>query len=58
VVDLLRTATDAEVSVTDLTGTATVTLRAPAPDAAAADRLASDLRLRAHARLREAGLLP
>jgi small conductance mechanosensitive channel len=58
VVDLLRATTDADVSVTDLAGTATVTLRAPAADAAAADRLASDLRIRAHTGLRQAGVLP
>jgi small conductance mechanosensitive channel len=58
VVDLLRSETGADVSVTALDGTATVTVRAPAPDALAADRLASDLRIRSHARLREAGVLP
>jgi hypothetical protein len=61
VVDLLRaeTAGDdrADVLVTALDGSATVTLRAPAPDAAAAERIASDLRLRAHRKLREAGVL-
>jgi small-conductance mechanosensitive channel len=62
VVELLRAETandrDADVRVTGLDGTATVTVRAAAPDAAAAERLASDLRLRAHARLREAGVFP
>jgi small-conductance mechanosensitive channel len=62
VVDLLRaeTAGDdrADVLVTALDGSATVTVRAPAPDATAAERIASDLRLRAHAKLREAGVLP
>ena len=61
VLDLLRaeTAGDprAEVLVTGLDGSATVTLRSWAPDAAAAERLASDLRVRAHARLRAAGAL-
>jgi small-conductance mechanosensitive channel len=61
VVDLLRaeTAGDdrADVLVTALDGSATVTVRAPAPDAAAAERIASDLRLRAHRKLREAGVL-
>jgi small conductance mechanosensitive channel len=61
VVDLLRaeTAGDdrADVLVTALEGSATVTLRAPAPDANAAERIASDLRLRAHRTLREAGVL-
>jgi small conductance mechanosensitive channel len=58
VVDLLRKETNADVSVTALDGAATVTVRAPAPDALVAERLASDLRIRAHARLREAGVLP
>jgi small-conductance mechanosensitive channel len=62
VVDLLRaeTAGDdrADVLVTALDGSATVTVRAPAPDATAAERIASDLRLRAHTKLREAGVLP
>ena len=62
VVDLLRAETandrDADVRVTGLDGTATVTVRAAAADAASAERLASDLRIRAHARLREAGVLP
>jgi small-conductance mechanosensitive channel len=58
VVDLLRKETNADVSVTALDAAATVTVRAPARDPAAADRLASDLRIRAHARLREAGVLP
>jgi small conductance mechanosensitive channel len=61
VVDLLRaeTAGDdrADVLVTALDGSATVTLRAAAPDPVAAERLASELRLRVHAKLREAGVL-
>ncbi|MGH2971632.1 MAG: mechanosensitive ion channel family protein [Gaiellaceae bacterium] len=44
------------VSVSGLDGTATVTVRAAAPDAAAALRLESDLRLRAHAKLRALGV--
>src|SRR5579872_3685132 len=44
------------VSVTGLDGNATVTLRAAAPDASAALRLESDLRLRAHAKLRALGV--
>lgn len=58
-VDLLRHEGDdrSEVLVTALDGgTATLTLRAWAPDEDASQRLESDLRLRAHARLREAGL--
>jgi small-conductance mechanosensitive channel len=62
VVDLLRaeTAGDdrADVLVTALNGSAIVTVRATAPDATAAERVASDLRLRAHRTLREAGVLP
>jgi small-conductance mechanosensitive channel len=61
VVDLLReeTAGDprADVLVTSLGDTATVTLRASADDPAAAERLESQLRVRALARLREAGVL-
>jgi small-conductance mechanosensitive channel len=45
-----------EVVVTGLDGNATVTVRAAAVDAAAALRLESDLRLRAHARLRTLGV--
>ena len=39
-----------------LDGTATVTLRAVAPDEAAAERLEQELRLRAHRRLRALGV--
>lgn len=46
----------AEVVVSGLDGNATVTVRAAAPDAAAALRLESELRLRAHSRLRAAGI--
>jgi small-conductance mechanosensitive channel len=57
VVDLLREASpDGEVLVTGIEGNATVTVREWTPDAASADRVASDLRLRAHERLRTAGV--
>ena len=57
VVDLLREASpDGEVLVTGIEGNATVTVREWTPDAAGADRVASDLRLRAHERLRAAGV--
>jgi small conductance mechanosensitive channel len=62
VVDLLReeTAGDprADVLVTALNGSAIVTVRAAAPDPTAAERLESELRVRALRRLREAGVLP
>jgi small conductance mechanosensitive channel len=61
VVDLLRVETAAdsrsEVLVSSLDDGATVTVRTWAPDAETAEQVASDLRLRAHARLREAGVL-
>jgi small-conductance mechanosensitive channel len=47
---------DADVYVTSLDGTATVTLRAAATDAVAAERLEHELRLRAHRRLRALGV--
>jgi small-conductance mechanosensitive channel len=59
VVELVREAApgeQAEVLVTGLEGSATVTVRAWAADAAEVDRLASELRLRAHERLRAAGV--
>jgi small-conductance mechanosensitive channel len=59
VVELLRqeaTSERAEVLVTGLEGNATVTVRDWAPSQVAAEALASDLRLRAHRRLREAGV--
>src|SRR3989440_5244428 len=60
VVDLLREAAaderDANVAVTALNGTATVALRVTAADAVEAERLETELRLRAHERLREAGV--
>jgi small-conductance mechanosensitive channel len=48
---------EGEVVVSALTDKATVTLRAWAPDVMAAEALASELRLRAHERLRAAGVL-
>jgi small-conductance mechanosensitive channel len=60
-VDLLKAETaeerDAEVFVSQLEGSATVTVRALAQDDAAARLLERDLRLRAHERLRTAGVL-
>jgi small conductance mechanosensitive channel len=60
VVDLVREAAagerEADVLVTALNGNATVTVRAWAPDALAAERLESELRLRTHGRLRAAGI--
>lgn len=57
VIDLLRdVTTPTDVLVTALDAESVVTLRAWAGDEAAARRLESDLRLRAHARLLEAGV--
>src|SRR5947208_5489702 len=57
IVELLREAApDGEVLVTGIADKATVTVREWTPDAAGADRVASDLRLRAHERLRAAGV--
>jgi small-conductance mechanosensitive channel len=57
VVELLReVAPDGEVLVTGIADKAIVTVREWTPDAAGADRVASDLRLRAHERLRAAGV--
>jgi small-conductance mechanosensitive channel len=57
VVDLLREAVaPTDLLVTALDADAVVTLRAWADDEAEARRLESDVRLRAHARLREAGI--
>jgi small-conductance mechanosensitive channel len=59
VIGLLREvagADDAEVQVTDLDASAQITLSVWADDEPAAERLESDLRLKAHARLREAGV--
>jgi small-conductance mechanosensitive channel len=47
---------EADVYVSSLDGTATVTLRAAASDDAAAERLEHELRLRAHKRLRALGV--
>jgi small-conductance mechanosensitive channel len=61
IIDVLSAETaderDAEVFVSALGGAATVTVRARAGDAASAERLERELRRRAHARLREEGLL-
>ena len=61
VVDLLREVgageREPDVQVLSLEGNATVALRATADDAVAAERLSSELRLRAHDRLRAAGVL-
>jgi small-conductance mechanosensitive channel len=59
VIELLRRETPderSEVFVSGLNEKATLTLRAWAPSADAAERLAGDLRLRTHERLREAGV--
>jgi small-conductance mechanosensitive channel len=58
VVEVLREAAspDGEVLVTGFDGNATVTVRVWTPDPASAERTASDLRLRAHERLRAAGV--
>ena len=59
-VDALRAEVEKEdrpdVAVTGLDGNATVTVRVAAPDAVAALRLESDLRLRMHERLRTLGI--
>ena len=57
VIDLLREATTpSEILVTALDADGVVTLRVWADDESAARRLESDLRLRAHSRLLEAGI--
>ena len=57
VVDRLRTlADDADAFVDDLSGNATVVVRAPAPDEAAAEQLERELRLRAYELLRAEGV--
>jgi small-conductance mechanosensitive channel len=59
VIELLRRETPderSEVFVSALDDSATLTIRAWAPNPGAANRLAADLRLRAHERLREAGV--
>ncbi|MDQ2968598.1 MAG: mechanosensitive ion channel family protein [Actinomycetota bacterium] len=57
VVDRLQTiAGDGEVFVSDLSGNATVVVRAPASDRASAERLERELRLRAYEVLRSEGV--
>ena len=58
VVEVLRETAppDGEVLVTGIDANATVIVRTWTPDAASADRVASDLRVRAHERLRAAGV--
>src|SRR3989441_4247105 len=57
VVDRLRTLADgAEAFVSDLSGSATVVLRVPASDEAAAERVERELRLRAYEALRADGV--
>ena len=57
VVDRLRAlADDADAFVQDLSGNATVVVRAPAPDEAAAEKLERELRLRAYDLLRAEGV--
>ena len=60
VIGLLREAVagerDVDVLVTGLDGNARIALRVPAPDEQAAGRLASELRVRVHERLRRAGV--
>jgi len=53
--DALRAETSGDVYVSSLDGSAVITLRERAPSQAEAERLARDLRLRAHRRLRAAG---
>jgi small-conductance mechanosensitive channel len=54
--DALREETNAEVYVSSLDANAVITLRERAASQAEAERLARDLRLRAHRRLRAAGV--
>jgi small-conductance mechanosensitive channel len=57
VVDRLRAlADDADAFVQDISGDATVVVRAPAPDEAAAEKLERELRLRAYELLRAEGV--
>src|SRR5580765_149057 len=57
VVDRLRAlADDADAFVQDLSGNATLVVRAPAPDEAAAEKLERELRLRAYELLRAEGV--
>jgi hypothetical protein len=56
-VDRLRTVVpEADVFVSDLSGNATVVVRARAQDESAAEQLERDLRLRAHEVLRSEGV--
>jgi small-conductance mechanosensitive channel len=55
-VESLRAETGGDVGVTGLNGDATLTVRVPAPDEATANRVAEDLRVRIHSRLRAAGV--
>jgi small-conductance mechanosensitive channel len=57
-VESLRAETGGDVGITGLNGDATLTVRVPAPDEATADRVAEDLRVRVHSRLRAAGVWP
>ena len=54
--DALRTETSGDVFVSALDDNAVITLREPAASQAEAERLARELRLRAHRRLRAAGV--
>jgi small conductance mechanosensitive channel len=57
VVDRLRTLADgADAFVSDVSGNATVVVRVPAPDEAAAERVQRELRLRAYETLRAEGI--
>jgi small-conductance mechanosensitive channel len=56
VVNALREETNAEVYVSSLDGNAVLTLRTRVPSRADAERIAHDLRLRAHKRLRADGV--
>src|SRR5438105_9902362 len=56
VVDRLREVTDGDVFVNELAGNATVVVRSPVEDEAAAERLERELRLRAHDVLRAEGV--
>jgi small-conductance mechanosensitive channel len=55
-VDRIGAAADGEVFVSSLDGNATITVRAPAPDEDAAQRLERELRVRVHEALRAEGV--
>ena len=57
-VESLRADTGGDVAVTGLNGDATLTIRVHTPDELAANRVAEDLRVRVHSRLRAAGVWP